>query len=145
GLALHRLGWRVLALDLDRQNALRLNFELPDSLPGIADGYEKDYDWNDLAVETPAGIHLLPFGSGSPGDALRFNDFLVQNSGWLRRRLEPFAGQRDLLVIADMPAGPSLLDSEIAPLADLQLLALLADAMSLALLPRLQRGDFLPA
>ena len=41
-----------------------------------------------------------------------------------------------------MPAGPSVFNVEIDPLADLHLLVLLADAMSLALLPKLQHGDF---
>ena len=43
-VALHRLGRRVVAVDLDRQNALRLNFELPEELPGIADELDTGRD-----------------------------------------------------------------------------------------------------
>jgi cellulose synthase operon protein YhjQ len=142
GVALHRLGRRVIALDLDRQNALRLNFELPEELPGIADDLEHGRDWNDLAVETPAGIGLIPFGAVSAAQALRLSTHAAQNPGWLGGQLRPLLDQHDLVVVADLPAGPSVFNVEIDALADLHLLVLLADAMSLALLPKLQHGDF---
>jgi cellulose synthase operon protein YhjQ len=145
GAALHRLGRRVVAVDLDRQNALRLNFELPEDLPGIADEIDSGRDWSKLAVETPAGIMLIPFGAVSAPQAMRVSAHVAQNPGWLARQLRPLVDRRDLLVVADMPAGPSAFNVEIDPLADLHLLVLLADAMSLALLPKLQHGDYLLA
>jgi cellulose synthase operon protein YhjQ len=141
GVALHRLGRQVVAVDLDRQNALRLNFELPEELPGIADEIDSGRDWSELAVETPAGIALIPFGAVSAAQALHVSAHAAQNQGWLGRRLQPLLEQRDLVVVADMPAGPTAFNLEIDPLADLHLLPLLADAMSLALLPKLQHGD----
>lgn len=143
GVALHRLGRRVVAVDLDRQNALRLNFELPEDLPGIADEIDSGRDWGELAVETPAGILLVPFGAIAAADALRVQSHIAQNPGWLRDRLMPLIEQRDLLVVADMPAAPSAINLEIDAVADLHLLVLMADAMSLALLPKLQQGDYL--
>lgn len=142
GVALRRLGWRVLLLDLDRQNALRLNFELPEELRGIADELESGRDWAEFAVETPAGVQLVPFGAATAGDGLRANAFFAANPGWLRQRLTPLMAQRDLLVVADTPTAPTALDLELEPISDLQLMVLLADAMSLALLPRLQRGEY---
>jgi cellulose synthase operon protein YhjQ len=143
GVALHRLGRRVLAVDLDRQNALRLNFELPEELPGIADEYDGGRDWAELAVETPTGVLLIPFGAASAADALRVQSHIAQHPGWLRDRLAPLLEQRDLLIVADMPAGPTAINLELDAVADLHLLVLLADAMSLALLPKLQQGDYL--
>jgi cellulose synthase operon protein YhjQ len=143
GVALHRLGWRVLALDLDRQNALRLNFDLPEDLPGIVDALDSGRDWNELAVETPAGIFLVPFGAAVGAGAMRVHTHATENPGWLRQRLAPFAAQRDLVVAIDMPPGPSVFNVELDPLADLHVVVLLADAMSLALLPKLQHGDYL--
>ena len=142
GIALQRMGWRVLAVDFDRQNALRLNFELPDDLPGIASDWETGRSWAELVVETPVGIRLLPFGTVSASAALQVQNHIAQNPGWLGRQLRPLLDEPDLVVIADMPAGPSVFNVEIDPLADLHLLVLLADAMSLALLPKLQHGDF---
>jgi len=141
-VALHRLGWRVVALDLDRQNALRLNFDLPEELPGIADEIDGGGGWNDLAVETPAGIGVIPFGTVSADRALRVSAHITQNPGWLGHRLRALLDRNDLLVIADMPAGPSAFNAEVDGLADLHVLPLLADAMSLSLLPKLQHGDF---
>jgi cellulose synthase operon protein YhjQ len=143
GVALHRLGWRVLALDLDRQNALRLNFELPEELPGIADALDSGREWNELAVETPAGIFLVPFGAVVGAGAMRVHAYVADNPGWLRQRLAPFTTQRDLVVVVDLPPGPSAFNIELDPLADLHVIVLLADAMSLALLPKLQHGDYL--
>jgi cellulose synthase operon protein YhjQ len=142
GVALHRLGRRVVAVDLDRQNALRLNFELPEELPGIADEIDSGRNWHDLAVDTPAGITLIPFGAVSAAQALRVSTHAAQNPGWFGRQLRPFTLEQDLVVVADMPAGPSAFSAELDPLADLHLFVLLADAMSLALLPKLQHGDF---
>lgn len=143
GVALRRLGRRVLAVDLDRQNALRLNFELPEELRGIARELGGGRGWEELAIETPAGIHLIPFGEASASDALRLQAQVAQDPEWLRQRLAPFLAQPDLVVVVDMPVAPSPFNVALDPLADLHLLVLLADAMSLALLPRLQQGDYL--
>jgi cellulose synthase operon protein YhjQ len=145
GAALRRLGSPVVLLDLDRQNALRLNFELPDDLPGIADEIDTGREWSELAVDTPAGVGLIPFGAVSAAGAMRVQAHIAQNPGWLRRRLDPLLRDRDLVVVADMPAGPTAINVEIDALADLHLLVLLADAMSLALLPKLQHGEYLLA
>jgi len=143
GVALHRLGWRVLAVDLDRQNALRLNFDLAEELRGIAHEIAGTQPWNELAVETPAGIYLVPYGAVSPAEAMRLHAHIGQNQGWLRQRLTPLAEQRDLMVILDMPPGPSAFNNEVDSYADLHVIPLLADAMSLAVLPKLQRGEYL--
>jgi cellulose biosynthesis protein BcsQ len=68
---------------------------------------------------------------------------IAQNQGWLRQRLAPLAEQRDLVVIVDMPPGPSAANVELDAYADLHIVPLLADAMSLAVLPRLQHGEYL--
>ncbi len=143
GLRCIELGWQVLAIDLDRQDALRLNFQLPDELRGIGDEIDSGRDWNELAVETATGISLIPFGAVSAAAAMHVHAHVAQNPGWLRQRLTRFAEQRDLVVVVDMPPGPSAFNVELDPLANLHVLVLLADAMSLALLPKLRRGDYL--
>jgi cellulose synthase operon protein YhjQ len=143
-VALHRLGWRVLAIDFDRQNALHLHFELPvEGVPGIADAVESGRDWTELVVETRAGIYLIPFGGVSAAGCLRVQSYVGQNPGWIRGQLEPFFEHRDVVVVADMPPGPSPYNVEVDPVTDLQMVVLLADAVSLALVPKLQNGDYL--
>lgn len=143
GVALHRLGRRVVAIDLDRQNALRLNFALPEDLRGIVDELDSGREWDELAVETPAGILLIPFGVASAAQAMGAGAHIAQHPGWLRQRLAPFMAERDLVVVVDMPPSPSPYNVELDPLADLHIITLLADAMSLAALPKLQHGDYL--
>ena len=143
-VALHRLGWRVLAIDFDRQNALQLHFELPnEGAPGIADAVESGRDWTDLVVETRGGIYLIPFGTVSATSCLRVQNHVDRNPGWIRSQLEPFFEHRDVVVVADMPPGPSPYNVEVDPVTDLQMIVLLADAVSLALVPKLQSGDYL--
>jgi cellulose synthase operon protein YhjQ len=143
GVALHRLGWRVVVIDLDRQNALRLNFSFPEELRGVLDEVDSGRDWNELALETPSGIYVVPFGAGPAANIMRMQAHVAENPGWLRQRLTPFMTQRDLVVVVDMPPGPSAFQVELDPLADLHVVVLLADAMSLAVLPKLQHGDYL--
>src|SRR5438067_2521193 len=119
GVALHRLGWRVVAIDLDRQDALRLNFELPQDLPGVVDEIDSGREWNELAVETPPGIFLIPFGAVAGAGAMRAPAHVAEHPGWLRQQLAPLMGQRDLVVVVDMPPGPSAFNVELDPLADL--------------------------
>ncbi|MGH7095512.1 MAG: cellulose synthase operon protein YhjQ/BcsQ, partial [Stellaceae bacterium] len=124
-------------------NALRLHFELAgDDPPGIANGGAADRDWTELVIEAPNGVFVIPFGSAGAHDSARLNAHIGDNPGWVRRQLAPFSAYRDLAVVVDMPPGPSVYDAEIDALADLRVAVLLADAVSLALLPRLQRGDF---
>ena len=142
-VALRRLGRQVVAIDFDRQNALRLNFELPEDLRGIAHEFDTNRAWRDLATETPSGIFVVPFGAVPVTEGASFHGYVAQRPGLLRDRLAALLAQPDLLVMADLPAGPTTVDSEIHELADLYLIVLLADAMSLALLPRLQHGEYL--
>jgi cellulose synthase operon protein YhjQ len=142
-VALRRLGRQVVAIDLDRQNALRLNFELPEDLRGIAHELDTARAWRDLATETPAGIFVVPFGAVPVRDGADFHSYVAQHPGLVHDRLAALLAQPDLLVVADLPAGPTAVDWEIHELADLYLIALLPDAMSLALLPRLQHGEYL--
>jgi len=141
GVALHRLGWRVLAIDFDRQNSLRLHFELPnEEVRGIANEFDGGGDWSDLVLETPSGVFLLPFGAVSAAECLRMQAFVGERPGWVCGQLEPFFEYSDLIMLADMPPGPSCYDAALEPVAGFHIVALLADAMSLAILPRLQVG-----
>lgn len=143
GVGLRKIGWRVLVLDCDRENALRLHFELKgDDLPGIANDGGDRRDWTDLVVEAPSGVFVIPFGSVAARESAGLAAHIGKNPGFVRRQLTPFFDYRDLAIVVDMPPGPSVYEVETDELADLDVVVLLADAMSLALLPRLQRGDF---
>ena len=113
-----------------------------DDPPGIANDGGNGRDWTELVVEAPSGVSVIPFGTVAARDSARLSAYIGDHPGYVRRQLTPFFEYRDLAVVVDMPVGPSVYEAEIDALADLHVAVLLADAMSLALLPRMQRGDF---
>lgn len=143
GFELQRLGWQVLVIDFDPQNALRLHYAMPlADRRGLAVEEVRDYPWEDLVFETAAGVLLLPFGALTNQEAHRLADFVRDNRNWLRDRVRPFLDVPDLLVLVDLPPGRSVFLEEIAPLADLNIAVLLSDASSIAVLPSIESGEF---
>lgn len=143
--ALRRGGRRVVALDLDPQNALRLHFGLPPAdAPGFAAALPQRPEWRAALLETEAGVGLLPFGTVELRDALEL---------WVALDAEPellaepvhamLAADPGLVVVADLPPGPSASLAALAPMADLVVAVMLADGASAALLPELDSGRFL--
>jgi len=142
GVALQRLGWHVLAIDFDLQNALRYHFELPPGeWRGIASEIDRQRDWTDLIVETRSGVLLIPFGAIPAAAGMAMTAYAATHPGWVKRQLTPFLGYDDLVVVADMPPGPSPYLAELGPVADMALAVLLADAASLTLLPKIRSGE----
>lgn len=143
GYELQRLGWQVLVIDLDSQNALRLHFAMPlADRRGLALESVRNRPWEDLVFETSTGVLLLPFGGLSNPEGLRLQSFMRGNRGWLRERITPFLDVPEVLVLVDLPPGRSIFLEEIAPLADLELAILLSDATSIAVLPTVDSGEF---
>ena len=143
GYELQRLGWQVLVIDFDAQNALRLHFAMPlADRRGLALESVRNRPWEDLVFETSAGVLLLPFGGLSNQEGLRLQSFLRGNRNWLRERILPFLDVPEVLVLVDLPPGRSIFLEEIAPLADLDVAILLSDASSIAVLPTIDSGEF---
>ena len=143
GYELQRLGWQVLVIDFDAQNALRLHFAMPlADRRGLALESVRNRPWEDLVFETSAGVLLLPFGGLTNQEGLRLQSFLRGNRSWLRERMLPFLGVPEVLVLVDRPPGRSIFLEEIAPLADLDVAILLSDASSIAVLPTIDSGEF---
>ena len=143
GFELQRLGWQVLVIDLDSQNALRLHFAMPlADRRGLALESVRNRPWEDLVFETSTGVLLLPFGGLSNQEGLRLQSFLRGNRSWLRERITPFLDIPEVLVLIDLPPGRSIFLEELGPLADLDLAILLSDASSIAVLPTIESGEF---
>ena len=143
GFELQRLGWQVLVIDMDIQNALRLHFAMPlADRRGLTLESVRNRPWEDLVFETSTGVLLLPFGGLSNQEGLRLQSFLRGNRNWLRERILPFLDVPEVVVLVDLPPGRSVFLEEIAPLADLDVAILLADASSIAVLPSIESGEF---
>ena len=75
---LQRLGHRVLAIDLDAQNALRLHFGVPLSdRVGFMAGLRSGGDWRGQLRQTASGVRLLPHGATDLRGALDLGQVLL--------------------------------------------------------------------
>jgi cellulose synthase operon protein YhjQ len=142
--SLHRAGRPVLAMDCDPQNALRLHFGLP-----VRDGSgflmeaPRRADWRGLLRDTRSGVALLPHGANDLRAALRLATALEREPELLLAPVRAMLAEPGLLLVADLPPGPSQVLSLLAPLADLVVVVLLADATSAVLVPEIDSGRFL--
>lgn len=135
-------GQRVLAIDLDPQNALRLHLGL--SLrdeAGYAHTLDQQPDWQDAAVDTPSGVRLLPFGASDPRRVLEMGLALLDRPDILLAPVRSMLADPALIVIADLPPGPSAALTALTMLADLVVMVLLADAGSASLIPQIISGQ----
>ncbi|MBI0538873.1 cellulose synthase operon protein YhjQ [Roseomonas sp. KE2513] len=143
--ALHRLGHRVLAVDLDSQNALRLHFGVSLSdrsgfVVGLAQG---ESAWRTQLRQTPSGVLLLPHGAMDLRGALDLAVALDREPDLLGNPMREMLADPDLVVVADLPPGPSQALALLAPMATMVIGVLQAEAISAALVPEIESGRFL--
>jgi cellulose synthase operon protein YhjQ len=135
---LARAGHRVVALDLDPQNALRLHLGLDLDAPGAFGARLAERPaWREALVETPCGARLLPFGALDPARAMELAQALWREPALLAEPLREMLAVPGLVLVADTPPGPGPALAALQPHADLQVLVLLADAGSAAMLPQI--------
>lgn len=138
--AFARTGNKVLAIDFDIQNSLRLHFGVPltDGRGFAASACEVD-DWSQFVLSPGGPLFLLPYGEIAPERQRAFEKRLEADPDRLSRGLEKLINYPGLLIVADMPCGSSPLLDALLPMIDLSIVPLLADTASLALLPVLDR------
>jgi len=137
--ALARSGSKVLAIDFDVQNALRLHFGVPlsDGRGFVARAGESA-DWSQFVLTTGGNLFLLPYGDASEAQRLTFEQHLASDPHFLQRGLSTLLNYPGLVIIADFQPGPSPALKAMSGLADLHLVTLLADTASLSLLPHIE-------
>ncbi len=137
-------GWRVVALDLDPQNALRLHLGLSiREEAGVMANLAEDTDWHAAMVETPFGVQLLPFGNADPVDALDSFAAIMEDPELIARPVRQIAARADTIMLLDTPPGPNPATAALLPLIDLTVLVLLADGGSAAMIPRIAENSFM--
>lgn len=142
--ALRRAGRRVIAIDCDPQNALRLHLGLPlHETAGFLARIAERPDWRAALRATPAGPELLPHGETDLRGALASAAALAADPELLAAPLRAMLADPSVLVVADTPPGASGALQALAPHAAMLLVVLLADAASTALLPDIESGRFL--
>jgi cellulose synthase operon protein YhjQ len=143
--AVQRLGYQVLAVDLDSQNALRLHFGVPltDSSGFVAGLLQRGGNWRQHLRRTSSGVLLLPHGALDLRGALDLAVALDRDPELLGAPLREMLAEPNLVVMADLPPGPSQALAQLAPMATMVIGVLQAEAISAALVPDIESGRFL--
>jgi cellulose synthase operon protein YhjQ len=143
-----RLGHRVVALDLDPQNALGMHFGAdPYERAGFVTSLKTAPDprraWQMHLQMTPSGIALLPHGHATFQQSLVINGDLMEQPLLLLAPLRDVLEDPEVVIIADTPPGPSAAASVISAIADYMVVVLLSDAASVVQLPKIDsRGMY---
>lgn len=139
--ALARAGSKVLAIDFDVQNALRLHFGVPLSDGrGFVSRATDTADWSQFVLTTGGNLFVLPYGEATEPQRVAFEERLTHDENFLTRGLSTLLTYPGLIIIADFPPGPSPALKAMSRLADLHLITLLADTASLSLLPYIENN-----
>ena len=139
--SLARAGNKVLALDFDVQNALRLHFGVPlAETRGFVAKATEAQDWSQSVLTVGTNLFVLPYGEASETQSELFNEALNHDKQFLARGLNTLLNYPGLIIIADFPPGPSPALKAISPLTDLHLVVLLADTASLSMLPYVENN-----
>ncbi|WP_034917921.1 cellulose biosynthesis protein BcsQ [Erwinia sp. 9145] len=136
---LARSGSKVLAIDFDVQNALRLHFGVPlsDGRGFVAKSAESP-DWSQSILTTGGNIFVMPYGEVTEEQRVVFEDNLTKDPNFLARGLHTVLNYPGLVIVADFPPGPGPALKAMRDLADLHLVVMLADTASLSLLPQIE-------
>lgn len=142
--SLARGGSKVLAIDFDVQNALRLHFGVPlsDGRGYVAKSAESP-DWSQSILTTGGNIFVLPYGDVTEEQRVEFEANLSHDPNFLARGLHTVLNYPGLVIVADFPPGPGPALKAMTDLADLHLVVMLADTASLSLLPQIENDKMI--
>ncbi|AHF75296.1 Cellulose synthase operon protein [Sodalis praecaptivus] len=144
--ALARSGSKVLVIDFDVQNALRLHFGVPISdTRGYVAQATTVMDWSQFILKADANLFVLPYGEADEEQRLAFENAISHDPHFLQRGLNTVLNYPGLVVIADFPPGPVPALKAVQRFADLHIVMMLADTASLSLLPQIENHKFLGA
>ena len=130
----------LLVVDMDPQNALGLHFGAdPRSLAGVSRASLAGEDWGSVCVQSPSGVHVLPYGVVSESDRVAFERHLDAHPNWLVQQLQGLELPEDAVVLIDTPPGPSVYMQQTLSAAQVVVVVSLPDAASYAALALMQR------
>lgn len=130
-IAMAQRGQRVLVIDLDPQNALRLHLgmDMQDHAGLTREGIS-----HDSIFTSPFEVSFIPFGTIHESELEEFESALTAHPHWIRDGIATLAGSFDF-VFLDTPPGPSVYLHQALSCANRALAVILADAASFATIP----------
>jgi cellulose synthase operon protein YhjQ len=133
-------GRRVVAVDLDPQNSLRLHFGIPlDNVDGLSRTTLTGAPWQSAMVNGVDGVSVLAFGSLSVEEQHAFERHLDDNPLWFARGLEALRLGAEDIVVVDTPPGATAYTRAALSAANFAPNVVLPDAASYAAIPQMQR------
>lgn len=133
-------GRRVIAVDFDPQNALRLHFGIPiDSYDGVARATLAGASWRTVMFDGIDSITALPHGALNEDDRRVFEAKLDADPYLIRESLEALTLDADDIVLIDTPPGATAYTRAALVAADFVLNVVIADAASYAAIPQMER------
>jgi cellulose synthase operon protein YhjQ len=138
---LARSGLRVVALDLDPQNALRLHFGVMlQDTAGFTHHLTEHPDWRRCVRETPTGVSVLPYGRSRMDEGIALASAVAASTALLLHQIDAILASPDTCLVLDTAPGPSALLAAVLPRTDLLITVLLVDATSISLIPVIEHG-----
>ncbi|MEO7068518.1 MAG: cellulose biosynthesis protein BcsQ [Rhodanobacter sp.] len=135
-VSLQARGHRVLAVDLDPQNSLRLQFAME---PGDGAGLIREGMQQRALFDSPQGVNFLPFGQAEPADLKEFARFLRKNPRWVADNLAALQPVGYDFVCIDTPPGSGPFLDQALQAANQALIVVAPDAASYATLPQFRQ------
>lgn len=125
---------RVLLIDLDPQNALRLHLGMdPDDIAGLV----REGIGPASIFDSPFDVKFIPFGRVNESDLLEFEAALQRNPRWVSDSIASLAAGSFDFVLLDTPPGPTAYLQQALKAAQRALIVVLADAASYASVPKM--------
>lgn len=125
---------RVLLIDLDPQNALRLHLGMdPDDIAGLV----REGIAPGSLFDSPFDVKFIPFGRVCESDLLAFETELKRNPRWVADGVETLSADSFDFVLLDTPPGPTIYLQQALRAAHRALVVVLADAASYATIPKM--------
>jgi cellulose synthase operon protein YhjQ len=131
-LAKHQM--RVLLIDLDPQNALRLHLGMD---PEDIAGHIREGITSGSVFDSPFEVNFIPFGRANESDLQEFETSLKNNPRWLADSIDALQGDAFDFVLLDTPPGPTVYLQQALTAANRALMIVLADAASYASVPKM--------
>jgi cellulose synthase operon protein YhjQ len=140
---LARAGLRVLVVDFDIQNSLRLHLgiQLSDDR-GWAPCLVSGRSVREGVIAGGNNLLVMPFGQVTAAELHAVSAHFARNANWLKDTLAPFV-ERGFVVVVDTPPGPSVFLDQTRAASSLDIVILQADATSVSLLPTVESQNFL--
>jgi len=140
-LSMQRLGYQVIAIDLDPQNSLRHHFALDmHDARGLVTLLSPEINWQSYLLETPSGVSILPYGQSNRNQKKAFDNKLTTMPSFLYEKLGQLVLSEKSIIIIDLPSGDSRALECIEKVPSVELIVLTADGESAITLPLVMAG-----